>query len=205
MKRGSLNTARVIEVAASIADSDGLDGVTLTRVAAVLGVRQPALYRHIDGYDALIRSLGLMGRQILAQRLTEAISGLSGEAAVAAAGHAWRKLVRDHPGLYEATDAYPCAADSELEGAVENVLAILGEALEAFELDEPQGVHAARTLRSAFHGFSHLEAGDGHPLPHDPDDTFTHLVELLCSGIRSLEKTRAQPSQVSTAAEKDAW
>ena len=42
------------------------------RVADALGVQQPALYRHIDGYDDLIRSLGLRGRELLAERLGEA-------------------------------------------------------------------------------------------------------------------------------------
>ena len=65
----------------------------------------------------------------------------------------------------------------------------MGQALRAYDLTEADRVHAARTLRSAFHGFSHLESGDGHPLPHDPEDTFQHLVELLCAGIGRLSRS----------------
>ena len=186
MARESLDSAKVIEAAALLADSEGLDNVTLTRVAAELGVRQPALYRHVESYDDLIRSLSLRGREILASKLADAAIGVSGEEAVAAVGHAWRQMVTDHPGVYAATDRSPCAGDPELEAAVERVVEILGQALAGFNLDDDHRVHAARSLRSAFHGFSHLEAGDGHPLPHDPDDTFDHLVELLCAGIRAL-------------------
>ncbi len=186
--RRPLDTDRVIGAAAALADAEGLDKLTLTGVADALGVRQPALYRHVEGYDGLLRSLSLRGREILAQRLAEAAVGLSGDDAVAAVGHAWRAMVRDHPGIYAATDRYPCAGDAELEGAVERVLGVLGQVLRGYDLTAEDRVHAARTLRSAFHGFSHLESGDGHPLPHDPEDTFDHLVELLCAGIQRLSR-----------------
>ena len=183
-----LDSAQVIDTAATIADAEGLDRLTLTRVADELGVRQPALYRHVGGYDDLLRSLSLRGREILAQRLADAAVGVSGDNAVAAVGHAWRQMVRDHPGIYAATDRYPCAGDAELEAAVEWVLAVLGQALRGYDLSDEDRVHAARAMRSAFHGFSHLESGDGHPLPHDPEDTFEHLVELLCAGIHRLSR-----------------
>ena len=189
--RQPLDSERVISAAAQIADAEGLDKLTLTRVAGMLGVRQPALYRHVGGYDDLLRSLSLRGREILAQRLADAAVGLSSDDSVAAVGHAWRRMVRDHPGIYAATDRYPCAGDTELEAAVERVLAVLGQALRGYDLSEADRVHAARALRSAFHGFSHLESGDGHPLPHDPEDTFGHLVELLCAGIHRLSRNSA--------------
>ncbi|MEM1336078.1 MAG: TetR family transcriptional regulator, partial [Actinomycetota bacterium] len=109
MARATLDTEQVLDEAARLADSEGLDAVTLTRVATQLGVRQPALYRHVDGYDALIRSLGLRGRELLAERLSEAALGVAGPDVVMALGAAWRSVVRDAPGVYAATDRYPCA------------------------------------------------------------------------------------------------
>ena len=184
MTRRTLDTAQVVAAAAALADRKGLDAVTLTRVANELGVRQPALYRHVDGYDALVRLLGLRGREILAERLAAAAVGVAGDDAVRAVGSAWREMVRDHPGLYAATDRYPCAGDAELEAAVDQVVAVLSRALTAYDLTDDEQVHVARTLRAAFHGFAHLEAGDGFPQPHDTDDTFDHLLDLLCTGIR---------------------
>lgn len=186
MARPQLSSELVIETAADIADVDGLDAVTLTRIARRLGTSQPALYRHVDSYDDLIRSLGLRGREKLASRLTRSAVGVAGEDAVRAMGLAWRKMVADHPGLYAATDRYPCAGDPELEAAVERVVGTLQLALADFDLSPDRQVHAARTMRSAFHGFSHLEAGDGHPQEQDLDDSFDHLIELLCTGIRAM-------------------
>lgn len=184
--RASLDTEQVVEAAVALADAEGLDAITLTRVADELGVKQPALYRHVDNYDALVRSLGLRGREILLARLTDAVVGVSGDDAVRALGTAWREMARDHPGVYAATDRYPCAGDPELEEAVEAIVEIIAQSLVSFELSDEQTVVVARSLRSAFHGFAHLEAGDGHPHPMDLDDSFDQLVDLLIAGMKSL-------------------
>ncbi|MDH3755133.1 MAG: hypothetical protein OEU32_14780 [Acidimicrobiia bacterium] len=47
-----------------------------------LGVRQPALYCHVESHSDLIRNLGLRGRKILARRLADATIGVSGCEAV---------------------------------------------------------------------------------------------------------------------------
>lgn len=185
MTRRPLDTNQVIEAAARLADAEGLGAVTLTRVADDLGVRQPALYRHVDGFDALIRELGLRGRNLLADRLSSAAVGVAADDAVRAMGHAWRAVVRESPGLYEATDRYPCAGDEELEDAVERVVGVIAQALSNFHLNVDDRVHFARSLRSSFHGFAHLEAGDGHPHPMDLDDSFEHLLDLLCLGLNA--------------------
>jgi AcrR family transcriptional regulator len=186
MVRQALTTEIVVDVATGIANAEGLDAITLTRVAKHLNASQPALYRHVDSYDDLIRLLGLRGRHELFTRLTAAAVGLSGGDAVKAMGRAWRQTVKDVPGLYAATDRYPCAGDDELEAAVDRIVNVLGQALVSFDLSDDQRVHAARTLRSAFHGFAHLEAGDGHPLEQDLDESFEQLLDLLCTGIAEL-------------------
>lgn len=175
----------VIDTAAEIADREGLDAVTLSRVARDLGSTQPALYRYVDSYDQLVRALGLRGREILATRLIEAGVGVAGDDAVMAMAQAWRQLVADHPGLYAATDRYPCAGDAELEAAVNRIVKILSDALVAYELSGPQRIDVARTLRSSFHGFSHLELGDGHPHDQNLDESFRQLVNLICRGIHT--------------------
>jgi len=186
MVREALTTKIVVDTATDIANAEGLDAITLTRVAKQLSASQPALYRHVDSYDDLIRLLGLRGREELFARLSDAAVGLSGDDAVRAMGREWRQTVKDVPGLYAATDRYPCAGDAELEAAVNRIVNLLGQALVSFDLSDDDRVHAARTLRSAFHGFAHLEAGDGHPLEQDLDDSFEQLLDLLCAGIAKL-------------------
>lgn len=182
----ALSFELVVDTARDIADTEGLDAASLSRVARELGSSQPALYRHIGSHPDLVRALGLQCRELLVERLTEAAAGLAGDDAVMAMAQAWRTLVRDHPGAYAATDRYPCAGDPELESAVKRIVDVLSRALVAYDLSDEQRVDVARTLRSALHGFSHLETGDGHPLDQDLDRSFEALVELLCRGIKTL-------------------
>ena len=56
-----LQRERVIETAAALADQEGLEAVTLARVAAELGVRSPSLYSHVDGLAGLRRAIALDG------------------------------------------------------------------------------------------------------------------------------------------------
>lgn len=186
--RPQIDTEMVIHTAGIIADAEGLDAVTLTRVAKEFNISQPALYRHVEGFDDLLRYLSLEGRILLADRLRAAAVGVSGIDAIRAMGAAWREAVSERPGLMEATDRYPCADDAELEGAVEAIVETLGLALASYDLSPDDKVHAARALRSAFHGFAHLEAGDGHPRPHDLDDTFEHIIDILHRGIERLAR-----------------
>ena len=186
MARNPLSTEIVIDKAAEIADSEGLDALSLTRVANDLSISQPALYRYVDGFDDLVRALGLRGRQVLADRLGSSAVGLSGDDAIRAMGYAWRSTVRDHSGLYAATDRYACAGDAELEAAVDRIVSILGKGLASYSLSTDNTVHAGRALRSAFHGFSHLEAGDGYPMGQDLDESFDGLLTLLCRGVQAL-------------------
>lgn len=186
--RQPLDAQLVIDTAAQLADRDGFESVTLTRVAKELGVRQPALYRHVESYQDLVRSLSLRGRELLATTMADAAIGVAGDDAIAAVGHAWRSVAADHPGLYTATDRYPCTDDDELEAAVNRIVEVIAMSLASFGLDDENRIHAARTLRSAFHGFTHIELCDGHPHSMDPDETFEHMLELVCAGIRHQQR-----------------
>lgn len=186
--RQPLDAQLVIDTAAQLADRDGFESVTLTRVAKELGVRQPALYRHVESYQDLVRSLSLRGRELLATTMADAAIGVAGDDAIAAVGHAWRSVAAEHPGVYTATDRYPCTDDDELEAAVNRIVEVIAMSLASFGLDDENRIHAARTLRSAFHGFTHIELCDGHPHSMDPDETFEHMLELVCAGIRHQQR-----------------
>jgi AcrR family transcriptional regulator len=188
-----VNRTAVVDAAIEMLPVTGLDGLTLTALAEQLGVSQPAMYRHVDGVDDLWRELGLEGRSRLADALGDAAMGRSGVEAVEATARAWRTFATANPDLYAATDRIPCAGDPDLEAAVERIVEVLAASLRAFDLDDATTVDAAGTLRSALHGFVHLEIVDEHPAQHDNDAGFDAMVDLLCVGFRHLsEQDRAE-------------
>ena len=183
-RRKSLSRDAVVAAAAELVDREGVDNLSLTRIAGSLGVSQPALYKHVDDVHDLLRELALRARLMLLERVTQAAVGLSGDRAVHAVADAWRGFVHEHPGLYQATDRHPLAGYAELERAVADIVDVVRKVLAAYSLSKIDLEHGAWSLRSAVHGFVSLESEGGHPAPMDLDDSFRRLVELLCSGYR---------------------
>lgn len=66
--RGRLSTQAIVDTAIAIADVDGLDAVSIRRVAAILEVRPMSLYTHIASKDEL---LALMANELLGMALVE--------------------------------------------------------------------------------------------------------------------------------------
>ena len=186
--RPRLNRATVIDMAAVIADAEGIDAVTLSRIANDAGVKQPALYKHVAGIEDLWTQLSLRARDLLVARLIDAIRGLTREKAVMATAHAWRAFVQEHPGLYSATDRVPSIGDADIELSLTRVVSALTSTLDGYVLTPAQRAHCARTLRSSLHGFCVLEKDNGHPEPFALDSSLKQLVELFCRGVESLEK-----------------
>jgi AcrR family transcriptional regulator len=181
-----LSTSAIVKVAAQIADTEGVDAVTLSRVARELDVRQPALYRYVDGIHELRKVLALQARTMLAASLTEAAVGRSRGDAIAAVAGAWRTFVKTHPGLYTVTDRVATVGDVELEASVDSVVNVLALALSGFALGPTETVHAARSLRSALHGFAVLEKDAGHPSHVGLDESYDRLVNLLVAGVGAM-------------------
>ena len=185
--RQRLNRNIVIEMAAVVADAEGIDAVSLQRIANDAGVKQPALYRHVSGIEELWKLLALRARQLLANDLRAASHDVSRSESVAAVAMAWRQFVQTHPGLYSATDRVPSVGDSEVEQSLQEVIDALVHSLDGYALTDIQRGHCARSLRSSLHGFCVLEKDQGHPEPYAVDESLNNLVELLCRGIESLE------------------
>lgn len=66
--RGGLSTHAIVDTAIAIADVDGLDAVSIRRVAAVLEVRPMSLYTHIVSKDEL---LALMANELIGTLIVE--------------------------------------------------------------------------------------------------------------------------------------
>jgi AcrR family transcriptional regulator len=183
MPRAGLDPERVVDAAAPIADADGLDAVTLARVAGELGVRAPSLYNHVDGRAGLLRALALRGVRELTAALRDAAVGRAGADALAATARAYRAYAHAHPGLYAASVTAPAPDDPEHQAAAGETAEVVYAVLRAWDLDGDEAVHAARAFRSAVHGFVALEAGGGFGIPVDLDASFDRLVATVAEGL----------------------
>lgn len=178
-----LDEALIVDTAAELVDEEGVDALTLSAVAKRLGVTQSALYRHIDGADDLIRRLALCARERLVSAVRDAAVGQANRDALWAVAVAWRRFVREHPGLYAATDRSPLAGDSENEAAVEQIVTVIARVIQGFGLDQGEARQAAWAVRSALHGFVSLESTSGNPESLELDEGFNGMTLLLATGL----------------------
>ncbi len=183
MPRAGLTPERVIDEAQALSDEVGLDALTLAALASRLGVRQPSLYKHIDGTDALLRALSVRAKRELADVLGRAAVGRSGDDAVAALAGAYRQWARAHPGRYQSTVAAPAPGDADDEAASQAVVSVVLDILAGYGLHGDDAIHATRAVRAALHGFVSIEAVGGFGLPIDVDESYARLVASLTRGM----------------------
>jgi AcrR family transcriptional regulator len=184
MPRAGLDHDVVVAAAAQLADAEGVDAVTLARVAATLRVKPPSLYNHVAGRDGLLRGVALLGLDELATTLREAAIGRAGADGLQATAQAYRAYVLAHPGRYAAGSiTAPAPDDVEHQAAGAAVLDVLRGVLRGWSLDEEQTLHALRGVRSSVHGFASLEAAGGFGIKLDLDRSFQHLIAALAAGF----------------------
>jgi AcrR family transcriptional regulator len=181
--RAGLTAQRVVDEAQALSDEVGLDALTLAALAGRLGVRQPSLYKHIDGIQALRRALAVRAKQELAAVLARAAVGRSGDEALAALAQAYRQWAHAHPGRYQSTVAAPAPGDSDDEAASLAVVSVLLDILAGHGLSGEDAIHVTRALRAALHGFVSLEAAGGFGMPIDVDESFARLVAGFTQGM----------------------
>jgi AcrR family transcriptional regulator len=182
-KRG-LTAEAVLDVAAAIADDEGLDAATLATVAAQVGIRSPSLYHWFDGAAGLRRALALRGARELGARLRAAAAERSGKAALRALSHAYRGFAREHPGLYAALLPAPRPGeDEELFAALAQPIATVARALGEAGVPERRAIPTIRALRSLLHGFVSLERDRGFGLPEDVEASFETAIDLFLRAL----------------------
>ncbi|MFE0453467.1 TetR/AcrR family transcriptional regulator [Streptomyces sp. NPDC058914] len=114
-----LTLERIVETAIGIADRDGLDAVSMRRIATELGTGAMSLYRYVPGKAEL---LDLMLDRV--QRPSDNPAGLGDggwRSALEALARATLALYRRHPWLLQVNQSRPILGPSALDG-MEKVL-----------------------------------------------------------------------------------
>lgn len=175
----------VLDHAAALADMEGLEQLSLARVAEQVGIKIPSLYNHVEGLPGLRRALALRGGAGMLDELRGAAVGRAGDDAVRAMAGAYRAYALKHPGLYAAAQRAPEPGDAEHDAIAAQIVGLLRAVLAGYRLDDDDATHAIRALRSVLHGFVNLEGEGGFGLPLDRDESFRRLVELFIAGLRA--------------------
>lgn len=109
----SLSSDRIVTTARDLADREGLEAVTLRRLATELGVHVTSLYNHVPTLDAILDGV---------------VETLVSEAGLPAVASNWEEWVREfvaavgamavaHPGAFAALESRPVQGEQALTSA----------------------------------------------------------------------------------------
>jgi AcrR family transcriptional regulator len=183
MPRAGLTPESVLDAAERIADSNGLEAVTLARLAAELGVRPPSLYKHVDSLEAVRRGLALRGIAEANRRLQLATIGKARDDALYALAEAYWRFARERPGLYAASLRAAKPGENDVAAAGDAFLGIVLAVLSGYGVSGDDALHATRGLRAIIHGFVSLDAAGGFRLKLDLEESFRRLLAAFARDL----------------------
>lgn len=161
--RGVARREQILDLAEAVLEGEGLDALTMRRLADDAGMQAPSLYKHWRDKDALLAAL--QERALLA--FAAEMGGADGD--LRGIGRRYRAWALAHPALYGLATGRRLAREAITPGvedaAARSVVSAVGG-------DE----HRARALWAAAHGLVALELADRFPPGADIDAAWEALV-----------------------------
>lgn len=93
--------ARVLDAAYNLYVADGMEALSMRRVALQLGITAPALYKHFDNKDALIEAIADRGFELFERRLVKETDSRSAVRKILHVLQCYREFAIDEPQLFE--------------------------------------------------------------------------------------------------------
>ncbi|AFY87499.1 TetR/AcrR family transcriptional regulator [Chroococcidiopsis thermalis] len=187
-KENSLTQQDVITAAIACLDREGESALGVNRVARELGIKPPAIYKHLDGNPALKRAVALaLWQDFLAfcQPRSKALS--DSKELLKAGGRATRDYARSHPARYKVMMQFQLQpSDPEASAIIQETLDFFRRILEPYEFTSEQLVDAMRMVNATVNGFIALEQGKMLTLERSTDASFEVMLEALVVAIEHI-------------------
>jgi AcrR family transcriptional regulator len=182
--------AALISSAADILETEGPDGLSVRRIAAVAGVAPMGVYNHFKSKFGIVEALYIQGFE----RLREATASIEEiqdpYEGLRECGRRYRSLALGNPRLYQIMfqNSVPGFEPSEqaFEAAVQafgTLVNAVRRAMAAGVIAEGQVTDIARILGASVHGWVSLELL-GIGFVQDQDAVFDHAYTALLRGLR---------------------
>ncbi|MER7334526.1 MULTISPECIES: TetR/AcrR family transcriptional regulator [unclassified Micromonospora] len=190
MPRQGLTTERVSAAAAELADSLGLERLTVAAVARHFGVADASIYGHVRSREALLHQVAVRAAAAFADRLALAVAGCSGRQALIGFADAYRAFAVTHPGQYAATQLQlPPEVGRNSAGHL-RMIELSYATLRGYGLEEPALTDAIRFVRSTLHGFATLERAEGFGHPRDLDASWRGVLDAVHTALDNWPTTK---------------
>jgi AcrR family transcriptional regulator len=176
----------VLEAALRVVDAEGLEGLTMRRLGAELGVEAMSLYRHLPGKDAVLD--GMIERILAEVELPGAAAAVEPRDAIMAMARSYRRAALRHP------RAFPLVVMRPVTGPVGlRVLEAVLQQVMAAGLRGAAAVERYRALTSYVTGFALLDIGRATAAAARPAPDLTDFPGLagLVPAMQTADPERA--------------
>lgn len=189
-KEHSLTQQDVIAAAIICLDREGETALGVNRVARQLGIKPPAIYKHLDGNTGLRRAVALtIWRDYLAA-CQQQTTGITDPPTLLRTGaQATRNFARSHPARYAIMTHYQLRpTDPEEAEIIQASLRWFQSSLNLYALNDDALIDVMRMINAAIYGFIAREQSELMTLNRSPDASYDVMLDALLVAITYIQQ-----------------
>ncbi|PZD73312.1 Tetracycline repressor protein class D [Acaryochloris thomasi RCC1774] len=188
-KENSLSRQDVINAAVECIDQEGASALGVSRVARRLGIKPPAIYRHLENGTHLQQATAI---EIWQRYLSDCEQTLAGKditlSLLKQLGFFIRDFAKSYPGRYQVMMHVQLQPnDPDAATVINRSLDFLRQALCAYDLTETQLIDVMRMLNAAIYGFISVEQSGLMTLERPADQSYGVMLEALIAAVKYVE------------------
>lgn len=179
-----LDRVTLVSAAADLADAEGWNDLTLSRVAEEVDRHVSSLYTHVDGLDGLRLAVALLALDDLADEVWRAVLGRTGADALEQIALVERDFARAHPGRIAAIQEFAVTTEPEFRSRALRLAEPIRATLASFGLDQTQVSIAHKVFSTAIRGLVSTDVTTPAQR-RDADLALRETVALFVSALES--------------------
>ena len=189
-KENSLTRKDVIEAAIVCIEKEGVSALGVNRVARELGIKPPAIYKHLKGNAELKKEVALAINKRFYAELNQKTVGIEEPRAfLIAGGFASRDFARSHPGLYQVMMQFQLQpGDPESALIIQEAQSFYRTLLNSQNISQAKSIDIMRMVNAAIVGFITMEQSGLLTLPRATDESFKVMLDALFVAIEYIGK-----------------
>jgi AcrR family transcriptional regulator len=181
-----MDAQKIIDKAWAMLEAQGIENLSLHKLAEALGVKAPSLYRHFGSKNDLLRAINIRGGEQLQEAIRTAVESAPDDprAKVSALATAYRTFAHANPMVYFLM-FNTASPDIQPEAEMREQLALPLQQLIAQISGEADSLPALRGLWALMHGFATLEINGQFRRGDNLERAFHLAVEHYIAGWTS--------------------
>jgi AcrR family transcriptional regulator len=197
LKENSLTPQDVIKAAINCLDQEGESALGVNRVARALGIKPPAIYKHLDGNAGLTRAVALaIWRNYLLDCQNQTAEITTPHALLRVGAQAIRNFAQRYPARYTVMMQYQLRpTDPEEAEIIYGSLDLFKKSLQLYKLSDDALIDVMRMVNAAIYGFILREQSELMTLTRSTDHSYEVMLDALIVAIEYIRKVTTDSSE----------